>query len=46
MVDPVLHPWLGIHETTVVDALDDPIFSCSIPYTDLKPFIMKYILKR
>jgi hypothetical protein len=37
---------IGIHETTVVDALDDPIFSCSIPYTDVKPFIMKYILKR
>jgi len=28
------------------DAFDDPIFNCSIPYTDFKPSIMKYILKR
>jgi mRNA-degrading endonuclease RelE of RelBE toxin-antitoxin system len=27
-------------------ALDDPISNCSIPYTDLKPFIVNYILKR
>jgi hypothetical protein len=36
---------------TVVDrvaknALDDPVSDCSIPYTDIKPFIVKYILKR
>jgi hypothetical protein len=28
------------------DALDKPISNCSIPYTDFKPFIIKYILKR
>jgi hypothetical protein len=28
------------------DALDNPISNYSIPYTDFKPFIMKYILKR
>jgi hypothetical protein len=27
------------------DAFDDPISNCSVPYTDLKPSIMKYILK-
>jgi hypothetical protein len=27
------------------DALDAPISYCSIPFTDFKPFIMKYILK-
>jgi hypothetical protein len=27
-------------------AFDDPVSSYSIPYTDLKPFIMKYIVKR
>jgi hypothetical protein len=26
--------------------LDDPVFNCSIPYANLKPLIMKYILKR
>jgi kelch-like protein 2/3 len=26
--------------------LDAPISNCSIPYTDLKPFIVNYILKR
>jgi hypothetical protein len=26
--------------------LDDPISNCSIRYTDFKPFIVKYILKR
>ena len=26
--------------------MDDPLSNCSIPYTDFKPFIMKYILKR
>ena len=41
---------IGIHGNTVVDqeakdALDDPIFNCSIPFTDFKPFNMKYILK-
>jgi hypothetical protein len=41
----------GFVGNTVVDqeatgALDDPISNCSIPYTDFKPFIMKYILKR
>jgi hypothetical protein len=40
---------IGIHGNTVVDqetndALDDPISNCSIPYTDFKPFIIKYIL--
>ena len=39
-----------IHGNKVVDqeakaALDDPMSNCSIPYTDFKPFIMKYILK-
>jgi hypothetical protein len=24
------------------DALDDPISNCSIPFSDLKPYIMKY----
>jgi hypothetical protein len=42
---------IGIHGSTVVDqeaknALDDPVSNCSIPYTDFKPFIMKFILKR
>ena len=42
---------IGIHGNTVVDreaknALDDPVSNCSIPYTDFKPFIVKYILKR
>jgi hypothetical protein len=26
--------------------LDDPVSNCSIPYTDIKPCIVKYILKR
>ena len=26
--------------------MDDPVSNCSIPYTDIKPFIVKYILKR
>jgi hypothetical protein len=39
---------IGIHWYTVVDheakdALDDTISNCSIPYTDFKAFIMKYI---
>jgi hypothetical protein len=39
------------HGNTVVDqeaqdALDKPISNCSIPHTDFKPFIVKYILKR
>ena len=43
--------YIGIHGNTVVnqeakDALDDPMSNCSIPCTDFKPFIMKYILKR
>jgi hypothetical protein len=51
----VIFPWIpshiGIHGNTVVDweaknALDDPVSNCSIPYTDIKPFIVKYILKR
>jgi hypothetical protein len=25
---------------------DDPVSNCYIPYTDIKPFIVKYILKR
>jgi hypothetical protein len=29
-----------------MDTLDKPISNCSIPYTDFKPFIVKYILKR
>ena len=42
---------IGIQGNTVVDqeaknALDDPVSNCSIPYTDFKPFIMTYILKR
>ena len=39
------------HGNTVVDqeakdALDKPIFNCSIAHTDFKPFIVKYILER
>ena len=30
----------------VKNALDDPVSNCSMPYTDFKPLIMKYILKR
>jgi hypothetical protein len=26
--------------------LEDPVSNCSIPYPDIKPFIVKYILKR
>ena len=42
---------IGIHGNTVVDqeannALDDHVANCSIPYTDFKTFIMKYIFKR
>jgi ribonuclease HI len=42
---------IGIHGNTVVDreaknALHDHVSNCSIPYTDIKPFIVKYILKR
>jgi hypothetical protein len=41
---------IGIHGNTVVDkeandALEAPIYNCSIPFTDCKLFIMKYILK-
>ena len=28
------------------DALDDPVSNNSVPYTDFKPFITRYILKR
>ena len=51
----VIFTWIpshiGIHGNTLVDqeakdALDKPISNCSIPYTDFKPFIIKYILKR
>ena len=51
----VIFTWIpshiGIHENTVVDqeakdTLDKPISNCSIPYTDFKPFLVKYILKR
>ena len=51
----VIFTWIpshiGIHGNTVVDreaknALDDHVSNCSIPYTDIKPFIVKYILKR
>jgi hypothetical protein len=43
--------YIGIHENTVVhqvakNALDDPVSNCSIRYTDFKPFIVIYILKR
>jgi hypothetical protein len=48
----VIFTWIPshIHGNTVVDqeaknTLDDPVSNCSIPYTDFKPFIMKYILK-
>ena len=50
----VIFTWItshiGIHGNTVVDqeakdALDQPISHCSIPHTDFKPFIVKYILK-
>jgi hypothetical protein len=51
----VIFTWMpshiGIHGSTVVDqeaknALDDPVSNCSIPYTNFKPLIMTYILKR
>ena len=51
----VMFTWIpshiGIHGNTVVDgeaknAWDDPVSNCSIPYTDIKPCIVKYILKR
>ena len=51
----VIFTWIPshivIHGNTVVareakNALDDPVSNCSIPYTDIKPFIVKYILKR
>jgi hypothetical protein len=51
----VIFTWIpshiGIHGNTFVDqeaknALDDPVSNCSIPYTDFKPLIMTYILKR
>jgi hypothetical protein len=51
----VIFKWIpshiGIHGNTVVDrkaknALDDPVSNCSIPYSDFKPLIVKYILKR
>ena len=51
----VIFTWIpshiGIHGNTVVNqeaknALDDPVSNCSIPYTDFKPLIMTYILKR
>ena len=50
----VIFTWIDhicIHGNTVVDqeakdALDDHISHCSIPYTDFKTFIRKYILKR
>ena len=40
---------IGIHGNTVVvweakDALDDPVSHWSLPYTDFKFFIMKFIL--
>jgi ribonuclease HI len=51
----VIFTWIpshiGIHGNTVVDreaknALDDPVSNCYIPYTDIKPFIVKETLKR
>jgi ribonuclease HI len=51
----VIFTWIpshiGIHGNTVVDqkaknALDDPVSNCFIPYTDIKPFIVRYILTR
>ena len=41
---------IGINGNTVVDqeannALDDHVANCSIPYTDFKTFIVKYIFK-
>ena len=51
----VIFTWIPsdirIHGNTVVDqeakdALDEPISNCSIPYTDYKPVIVKYILMR
>ena len=51
----VIFTWIpshiGIHGNTVFDreaknTLDDPVSNCSIPYTDIKPFIVKYISKR
>ena len=43
--------YIGIDGNTVVDqqaknALVDPVSNCSIPYSDFKPFIMKYIKRR
>ena len=51
----VIFTWIpshiGIHGNRVVDreaknALDDPVSNCSILYSDIKPLIVKYILKR
>ena len=51
----VIFTWIpshiGIHGNTVFDqeaknTLDDPVSNCSIPYTDIKPFIVKYISER
>jgi hypothetical protein len=51
----VIFTWIpshiGIHGNTVVDreaknAMDDPVSKYYIPYSDIKPLIVKYILKR
>ena len=51
----VIFTWIPshiyIHGNIVVDreakyAFGNPVSNCSIPYTDFKPFIMTYILKR
>jgi hypothetical protein len=51
----VIFTWIpihiGIHGNTGVqreakNALDDPVSNCFIPYSDIKPLIVKYILKR
>jgi hypothetical protein len=34
---------LTVIDQEAKDSLDDPVSNCSIPYTDAKPFIVKYI---
>ena len=39
-------PCEQVVDQEIKDALYDPVFDCSLPYSDYKPFIMKCILKR
>ena len=40
----IIFTWIPSQEAK--NALDDPVSNCSIPYSDFKPCIVKYILKR